>query len=137
MVGAAREELPQVRLPQAQAELAGVAAGEHQQVVGDPGEPFRFFGGAADCGGEFLGAAARTPGQLEFPAQHGERGSQLVAGVVDEGAFALERAPEPDEQVVHGPGQGGDLVPRAGDLDAGGVAALGDRRDLPAQPLDG
>lgn len=136
MVGAGREELPQVRLPEPQVELAGVAAGEDQQVVGHPSEPFCFFRGAAHRGGEVLGAAARPAGRFEFPAQHGERGSKLVAGVVDEGTFAIERAPEPGEQVVHGPGQGGDLVPRARDLDAGGVAAHGDRRDLPSQPLD-
>ena len=88
MVGAAAEQVPQVRLGEPQVELAGVAAREHQQVVGDPGEPVGFLGGGVHRGGEFRGAASRPRGQLEFPAQHSERRTQLVAGVVDERALA-------------------------------------------------
>ena len=134
---AASEQLPQVCLRELQVEPAGVAAGEQQEIVGDPGEPVGFLGGAAHGGGEFRGAASWASGQFQFPAQDGEGGAELVAGVGDEGAFALQRVPEPAEQVVHRSGEGGDLVFRPRDLQDGVIAAPGDRRGLAPQALDG
>ncbi len=66
----------------------------------------------------------------------GERSSWLAS--CDERAFGVQRAPQPAEQVVHGPGEGGDLVPGPGDLQDRRVAAAHrDRRCLTAQALDG
>ena len=87
MLRAAGQQRLQLGLLEPQVELVVVAAGEQQQVVGDPGEPFGFVGRVVHRGGEFLAAAAGPAGELEFPAQHRERGAQLVAGVGDEGAL--------------------------------------------------
>ena len=43
-------------------------------------------------------------------AEHGERGLELVAGVVEELALAHERRLEPVEHPVEGPGERGDVV---------------------------
>ena len=116
--GAAAEQVPDVRPLQPEAEPLLVAPGQQQQVVGEPGQPLGFRPGAADRGGQ-LGLAAAGPGrELQFPPQHRERVTQLVAGVGDEGALPGQRPLQPTEQVVHRAGQRGDLVPGGRHLDA-------------------
>jgi hypothetical protein len=44
---------------------------------------------------------------------------------------------QPAQQLVHRPGQRGDLVPGPRDLDARGLVAFGERRDLAPHPFDG
>ena len=72
-----------------------------------------------------VSSAGLRPGRAArpVPPADSEGGTQLVAGVGDERAFGVKRAPEPAEQVVHGPGEGGDLVPGPGDLQDRRVAA--------------
>ena len=60
-----------------------------------------------------------------------------MAGVGDEGAFALQRVPEPAEQIVHRSGEGGELVFRPRDLKDGVLAAPRHGRGLPPQALHG
>ena len=78
--------------------------------------------------------------QLEVAAEHGERGLELVAGVVEELPLADERRLEPVEHPVEGPGQRGDVVVaglgqppgQVGVVDlVGGLAQRPQRREQP------
>ena len=113
------EQRMQLGLLEAEAELIVVTAGEQQQVAGDPGEPFGFGGRAVHRGCQFLAVAPWAACELKFPAQHRERSAQLVTGVGDERPLPRQRPLETTEQLVHRPGQRGDLVPGRRDIDAG------------------
>ena len=76
-----------------EANLALVGARDHEQVLGEPGEPVDLLRRGAQCRAQLVGRAARALGQLELGAQDRQRRPQLVAGVRDEDALALERAP--------------------------------------------
>ena len=79
---------------------AGVEAGEQQQVLDQRGHPLGLrphpLEQARDLAGQLVGAAR---GELVVPADRGERGAQLVAGVGDE-------APQPGLALLAG-GEGG------------------------------
>ena len=101
-------EVDRLRLDQ----LAALGAGERQHV-GD--EAVELVEAAQQRDGAFV--AAQLVGlaveQLDLGAQHRERRAQLVRGVGDEVALALERPLEPLEHVVERRGQDPHLASRA------------------------
>ena len=60
--------------------------------------------------------ARSSQGEVNLGPERGERRSQLMAGVVDEPPFALERLLEPVEHRIQGRGQAGDFVPGCRDV---------------------
>ena len=119
-----------------EAEPVLVAAGEQQQVIGDPGQPRGLVRGDLHGIGQLLAGPARAPGQLQFAAEHREGRPQLVAGVGGEGPLPGQCALEPAQHFVHRAGQGGNLVLGRRDLDAWFPAVLGQCGDLAPQALD-
>ncbi len=100
-----------------QDQLVVLGSRQRKQVIGQPTEPVSLLDRRADR------TAQRAPGrllasdQLELGSQHGQRASQLVAGIgderplardggVDPGQHLVQSAPEPAELVIGaGPGQ--------------------------------
>jgi hypothetical protein len=70
--------------------------------------------------------------ELELGTQSGERRAQLVAGVVDEAAFVLDRRLEPGEHLVQGLGEPRELVPALRNRQAGPGRRRTDRGSSPA-----
>ena len=111
---------------------AGVAAGEHEEVVGQPLQSVDLL----EQAGQHLGRRALALGDLELGAHAGERRAQLVRGVGDEPLLLPARDVEPVEHLVHRRRQAGDLVP-AGRLRHPAVElAQADAGDLGPDPLD-
>jgi len=126
------QQLVELDCDGAQDGLVVVHPGQQQQVLGQPDQPFGLPAGLADGPAQRRGVAVGAGGQFELGAQDGQRGAQLVAGVGDEPAFALQRVVQPVQQLVDGHAQRGDLVPGAGcgeasfgvvGADGGGLAA--------------
>ena len=98
-----------------------VRSRDHQQVLGELREPVDLLDGRAKRGAQLLGRAARAPRELELGPQGRQRGAQLVAGVGDEDALALQRGLDPVEHRV-------ERLPEPVDLVLGARAAAGARR---------
>ena len=92
-------------------ELAGLGTGECEHV-GD--EPVELVEAVQQRHGAFVAArlVALAVEQLDLGAKYRERGPELVGGVGDEVALALERALEPVEHMVEGVGQQSHLSTR-------------------------
>ena len=92
-----------------QRQAVGARPGQDEQVVGEPGEPVGLAEGGAQrpLGGGRIGIGQA---QLQLTPQDGDGGTQLVRGVVDEGALALGRLLDPVEHAVERAGQRGHLV---------------------------
>ena len=104
------EQGPQLdRLPRDR-QLALVEARDHEQVLGELGQPIDLLPGRANGGAEVLGRALRAVCQLELRPQDRERRSQLVACVVHEDAFALHARLEPIQHQVQRLSQMMDLI---------------------------
>ena len=95
-----------------------LAAGEHHQRVE---QALRPVGGlehdlahVAQVGDRGVGVGERD---LDLGADHGQRRAQLVAGVRDEAALAVERGLQPVEHPVERVGELAQLVARAGHRD--------------------
>ena len=71
-----------------------VGARDHQQVLGEARQPVGLLGGRPH-GRLELSRAPLAQRQLELGPQDRQRRAQLVAGVGDEHALALERGPQP------------------------------------------
>ena len=67
--------------------------------------------------------------------QHGERRAQLVARIGHEGPLPRQCPAQAHQQVVHGPGQSGDLVVRAGHAQRCPRVAFRQRGHFLAQPF--
>ena len=91
-------------------EPALVEARDQEQIFGQLGQPIDLFPGRANGGAQILGRALGAVGQLELGSEDRERCAQLVAGVGDEYAFALQAGLEPIQHQVEGLAQIVDLV---------------------------
>ena len=83
---------------------------DHEQVLGQLGEPIDLLGRRAERGSQLLGRALLADGELELSAEDRERPPELVAGVGDEDPLPLERGLDPVEHLVEGRSELVDLV---------------------------
>jgi hypothetical protein len=75
-------------------------------------------------------------GDLEFVADHGDRGSEFMRRVRDEPVLSLARGLEPVEHLVHRRRQSADLVSGRGNRNSTVEVIAADARDLGADRLD-
>ncbi len=120
-----------------QREAAGGRPGENQEVFGEVTEALCLFEGAAERALERVTVAWLEQGHLQFGPQHGDRGAQLVAGVVEEHALPGEGGLDPVEHGVEGTAELGDLVLARGLGEAAADLGQGDGVGLLAHPPDG
>ena len=86
-------------------------AGDHEEVLGDANEAVRLFSrlnGVLELASRAL-AAQR---EFELHLEHGQRRSQLVAGIGDEGTLVRQRGVQTGEHRVEGLAQAPELVAR-------------------------
>jgi len=74
--------------------------GEHQQVVGQAGEPVGLLQCRAQRGGQLAGIAGAPQGEFEFGGDQAQRGAQFVAGVGGELPFAGQCGVQAGQQRV-------------------------------------
>ncbi len=133
----AEDEVVEVYPAPVQRQCAASLPGEDKQVLGEPaqslGLPPGALQGARHLGRVILG---QQP-ELELGGEYGDRRTQLVAGIVDERAFPLERHGEPGEHGVERAGQPGELVLAGRDRQSVARVGCGDDRRLVRQGRDG
>ena len=83
-------------------QLALVAAGDHQQVLGERDEPVGLLGGRPQRVGQLLVRAPARQRELELGLEDRQRRPELVAGVGDERPLARERRLDAVEHRVQG-----------------------------------
>ncbi len=132
--GGALEQVLHVDRLRPQRQPALVRARQHQQVVGQPAEPPRVLERRLRTGAQALAVAAQR--HLELRLQHGQRRAQLVAGVRDEPALALDRRLEPVEQLVERLAEPVELVAGVRQRQPLGQVAVGDAGGAGAHALD-
>ena len=137
MLRAAVQQRPYVDPFRARGYPVLIAPGQEQQLLGDAHQPGRFLTRPVDRGREFLPAAPRPPGQLKLTGQHGEGGTQFVAGVGDQRPLPGQGSPQPGQQLVHRDRERCDFVPGPGDLHTGRIGTVGHCGNLLPEPLDG
>ena len=115
-------------------EVALDALGQQDQVAHEHPHPVELVKGQQLGLAHVLGV--RGVGELEVTADHGDRGAQLVADVVQQVALGLHRGLDPVEHPVDGRGQGRQVIP-ALDRYPGGQVLLADGLGGSAQLLDG
>ena len=111
-------------------------AREHEQVLGQPRRAGRSPRRPSAARPELLAAAALAQRELELGLQDRQRRAQLVAGVGDERALALERLLEPREHLVERRPEAADLVVGRADRQARARLVGPDRGGAAAHPLD-
>jgi hypothetical protein len=117
-------------------QLAAVGARQQQQAARQLCQPVDLFERRVDLGAQVLGRdAGAAAQQLELCAQHGERRSQLVAGVGHEALLALDSALHPVEALVERRGQAVELVVCASARQAGVEAVCPDSLGAHPHPL--
>ena len=108
-----------------------------EQLLGELREAGHVDGELVEHGLVLRGAARAAAGELDPALEERHRRAELVAGVVDEPAFALEGVLERREHVVERVPEPGDLVVAVGrHVEAQAVRAAGDLLGAPAVPLD-
>ncbi len=118
-------------------QIALLRARDDEQVLGELNQAVDLGRRRRDRRPQLALVARVALGDLELGLVRGERGAQLVAGVVDEAALALERRLEPGERLVEGLAQPPELVGRRRDRQPLAGVGRGDRRRAPPHRLDG
>ena len=113
-----------------------VTARQEEQLPGEPGQPGGLLAGRVTASASSAGLRPGRPASSSSPLStaSGVRSSWLASATSSR--CANQGALQPAEQLIHGHGQRGDLIARPRHAHARRSVALGQRRDLAAQPLD-
>ena len=87
-----------------------VGTDQHEEVLGQPGQPFGLFGGRPKGRLELTWWAGSAQGQLQFGAERRQRSTKLVTGVGDEASFPGQRRLQAVEHGVEGGAEPDQLV---------------------------
>ena len=113
-----------------------VGAGDHEQVVGQAGQPLGLLAGAGHRAPQLGHGPGAAVGQLQLGPEDGQRRAELVAGVGDEVALALQRPVDALEHLVERLAQPAHLVPGLGHGQPGPGLRAGDLGGPAAHRLD-
>src|SRR6267154_2597681 len=112
-------EFIEVEIKRLERILAGVRARQGEEVLDDMLQPLSFLAESSQrLAVSLLRAFLLRQGNLRFPAQDGYRGAQLVGGIRNESSLAVEGLIEAIEQLIEGPRQLPEFVPRILHLEA-------------------
>src|SRR5205807_349146 len=112
-VAHALEEVVRRDALRSERELPLIRAGDQQQIPGQLDEPVGLGAGLAQSFAQLRLALGVVEREVELGAKQRERRPQLVPGLGDEAALALERGLEPSEHLVERLAEPLELVPRA------------------------
>ncbi len=88
-----------------------IGPGDEEQIVGQPRQALRLFGGRAESALELLARAWTAQCELELRLEQRKRRPQLVAGIRDEPALTFDGCVQAREHVVERDSEPADLVP--------------------------
>ena len=118
-------------------EVALLAAGDHEQVLGELCEPVGLFAGGDERVVPFARFCVGVQGDVDLGFEDRQRGAQLVAGVADELPLLLCGRADAGEHVVERLAEAVDLVVGGREGQPGVGGGLGDVGGAAAHPVDG
>src|ERR671911_2975032 len=118
-------------------QLPLVNTGEHEQVLGEPGQAVDLLGGRVERGAKLFRRAGPSPSELELRAEQRQRRPQLVTRIRDKPALAGDPGLEPSEHLVERAPEAEDLVAGVGEREFLLRRLRRDLRSAPPHVLDG